>query len=114
METNIVQPGHNISCEQWLLIMDELNIGAFTVDVDRQVSAMNFCAQALIGQKDTEAIGKNCREVFVGVPCLAKCPFKAPGDLITDEPVIRIQDEDQNTRFVTRMATPVFGSNHSR
>ena len=112
METDIVQPGHNISCEQWLLILDELNIGAFTVDVSRQISAMNFCAQALIGQKDTEAIGKNCREVFVGVPCLAKCPFKAPGDLITDEPVIRIQDEDQNTRFVTRMATPVFGSNH--
>jgi len=81
MESNIVRPGHNISCEQWLHIMDELNIGAFTVDVDRQVSAMNFCAQALIGQKDTEAIGKNCREVFVGVPCLAKCPFKAPGDL---------------------------------
>ncbi|MEJ2286306.1 MAG: PAS domain-containing protein [Desulfobacterales bacterium] len=107
-----IKPGHNISCEQWLHILDELNIGAFTVDVNRLVSGMNFCAQALIGQKDTEAIGKNCREVFVGVPCLAKCPFKTPGDLVTDEPVIQIQDDDQNTRFVTRMATPVFGSNH--
>ena len=112
MEANIVQHGHNISCEQWLRILDELNVGAFTVDVNRHVSAMNFCAQALIGQKDTEAIGNNCREVFVGVPCLAQCPFKTPGDLITDEPVIQIQDDDQNTRFVTRMATPVFGSDH--
>ena len=112
MVSNIIKPGHNISCEQWLHILDELNIGAFTVDVNRLVSGMNFCAQALIGQKDTEAIGKNCREVFVGVPCLAKCPFKTPGDLVTDEPVIQIQDDDQNTRFVTRMATPVFGSNH--
>jgi PAS domain S-box-containing protein len=73
---------------------------------------MNFCAQALIGQKDTEAIGKSCREVFVGVPCLAKCPFKAPGDTITDEPMIQIQDENQATHLVTRMATPVFDSNH--
>ena len=112
MEANIIQPGHNILCEQWLHILDELNIGAFTVDVNRLVSGMNFCAQALIGQKDTEAIGKNCREVFVGVPCLAKCPFQTPGDLVTDEPIIQIQDDDQNTRFVTRMATPVFGSNH--
>ena len=112
MEYNIVQPGHNISCEQWLKILDELNIGAFTVDAKRHVSTMNLSAQALIGLKDTEAIGKDCREVFVGVPCLAKCPFKAPGALITDEPIIQIQDEDQIAHFVTRMATPVLDSKH--
>ena len=112
MEYNIVQPGHNISCEQWLKILDELNIGAFTVDAKRHVSTMNLSAQALIGLKDTEAIGKDCREVFVGVPCLAKCPFKAPAALITDEPIIQIQDEDQIAHFVTRMATPVLDSKH--
>ena len=112
MEANIVQPGHNISCEQWLCILDELNIGAFTVDVQRHVSAMNLSAQALIGQRDTEATGKDCREVFVGVPCLARCPFKAPGDMITDEPIIKIQDENQSTHLVTRMAAPVFGADH--
>ena len=112
MEYNIVKPGHNVSCEQWLQILDELNIGAFTVDAKRHVSTMNLSAQALIGLKDTEAIGKDCREVFVGVPCLAKCPFKAPGALITDEPVIQIRDEDQIAHFVTRMATPVLDSKH--
>lgn len=112
MECNIVQPGHNISCEQWLQILDELNIGAFTVDAKRHVSTMNLSAQALIGLNDTEAIGKDCREVFVGVPCLAKCPFKAPGALITDEPIIQIQDEDKIAHFVTRMATPVLDSKH--
>ncbi len=112
MEATIKQFGDSISCEHWLQILDELNIGAFTVDEKRHVSAMNFSAQALIGQKDTEAIGKDCREVFVGVPCFAKCPFKTPEDLITDEPVIQIEDEDQTTHFVTRMAAPVFGSDH--
>jgi PAS domain S-box-containing protein len=112
MEYNIVQPGHNVSCEQWLQILDELSIGAFTVDAKRHVSTMNLSAQALIGLKDTEAIGKDCREVFVGVPCLAKCPFKTPGASITDEPVIQIQDEDQIAHFVTRMATPVLDSKH--
>ena len=66
---------NNILCDQWLNILDELNVGAFTVDNRRQVSSMNHCAQALIGLRDTEAIGKDCREVFVGVPCLAECPF---------------------------------------
>ena len=112
MKFLIEKPGDNIACDQWLQILDELNIGAFTVNVQRQVSAMNLSAQALIGQREKEAIGKNCREVFVGVPCLAQCPFKSPGDTITDEPVIQIQDEDQTTHFVTRMATPVFGADH--
>jgi PAS domain S-box-containing protein len=112
MESPITQPGDNISCEHWLQILDELTIGAFTVDEKRHVSAMNLSAQALIGQKDSEAIGKDCREVFVGVPCLAQCPFKAPGYMVTEEPVIRIQDENQTTHLVTRMASPVFGPDH--
>jgi PAS domain S-box-containing protein len=106
------KPGNNILCDQWLHIMDELNIGAFTVNVQRQVSSMNYSAQALVGLKDTEAIGKDCREVFVGVPCLAHCPFKNLGDPSTDEPVIRIQDENKITHLVTRMATPVFSRDH--
>ena len=88
MDANIQQPGHNISCEQWLHVLDELNVGAFTVDANRQVSAINLSAQALIGLKDTETIGRDCREVFVGVPCLAHCPFKGRVQASTDEPVI--------------------------
>jgi PAS domain S-box-containing protein len=112
MQVTNDQPGNNISSDQWLQIMDELNIGAFTVNLQRQVSSMNFSAQALIGLKDTEAIGKDCREVFVGVPCLANCPFKGAGDPTVDEPVIQIQNDDETTRLVTRMATPVFSPDH--
>jgi PAS domain S-box-containing protein len=101
--------GANISCDEWLHILDEMSIGAFTVNIHRQVSAMNLSAQALIGLKDTEATGKDCREVFVGVPCLAKCPFKTPGEPSIEEPIIQIRDEVQTTHFVTRMATEVFG-----
>jgi PAS domain S-box-containing protein len=104
--------GNNILCDQWLHIMDELNIGAFTVNIQRQVSSMNYSAQALIGLRDTEALGKDCREVFVGVPCLAECPFKGVGDPSTEEPIIRIRDEDQTPHLVTRMATPVFGQDN--
>ena len=102
-----------IRCDQWLQILDELNVGAFTVDNQRRVSSMNLNAQALIGLRDTEAIGKDCREVFVGVPCLAKCPFRDPVDPDTEEPVIQIQDEDKHLHLVTRMATNVYGLNHS-
>lgn len=112
MESSNAKLGNNISCDHWLQIMDELNIGAFTVNVQRQVSSMNYSVQALIGLKDTDAVGKDCREVFVGVPCLAQCPFRGAGRPSTEEPVIQIQDENQTTHLVTRMATPVFGPDH--
>ncbi len=102
-----------VHCDQWLQILDDLNVGAFTVDNQRRISSMNLNAQALIGTRDTEAIGKDCREVFVGVPCLAKCPFRGSVDPDKEEPVIQIQDEDQHLHMVTRMATSVYGLNHS-
>ncbi len=109
LENSIGQFENSISCDQWLNILDELNIGAFTVNTQRKVSSMNLSAQALMGMKDTEAIGKDCREVFVGVPCMAACMFKGPAATVTDEPIIQIRDEEDKTHLVTRMATPVFG-----
>lgn len=70
---------------------------------------MNFSAQALMGIKEREAIGKDCREVFVGVPCMANCMFKGHCAPITDEPLIEIQVAEDESHLVTRMATPVFG-----
>jgi PAS domain S-box-containing protein len=105
--------GNSILCDGWLHILDELNIGAFTVDNQRHVSSMNLNAQALMGIRDTEAIGKDCREVFVGIPCLAKCPFGKPLNPDTEEPVIELLDESKQSHLVTRMAAPVYGRNHS-
>ncbi len=112
--TKFIDPEQTrIRCDQWLEILDELNVGAFTVDNQRRVASMNLNAQALIGMRDTEAIGKDCREVFVGVPCLAKCPFKGSVDPDAEEPIIQIQDEDKKLHLVTRLATNVYGLNHS-
>ena len=46
-----VNMGNCVSCDQWLEMLDELNIGAFTVNVDRRVATINLSAQALINQK---------------------------------------------------------------
>ncbi len=90
-------------------IMDELNLGAFTVGVNRQVTSMNHTAQALLGVKNSEALGRNCREVFMGVPCLAKCPFRGPNEPGTREPLIQLTNDNDIIHWTTRMATPTFG-----
>lgn len=97
-----------LQCEQWLELLDELNVGAFTVDLNRQVQSMNFSAQALMGFKEHEVIGRDCREIFWGVPCLVQCLIR--GDIADErnEPDVVLVDETDSKHLVTRMAAPIF------
>ena len=100
--------GHMIHCTEWLELLDELNIGAFTVNFDRQITAINYTAQALMGLKESEVIGEDCREIFTGVPCMVKCMLRDPTDVSTDEPDVVVTDEDDTKHFLTRLATPIY------
>jgi PAS domain S-box-containing protein len=102
--------GNTISCEQWLGILDELNVAAFMVGRNRRISSLNLSAQAMIGIRGSEAIGKDCREVFLGVPCLASCPFKGPQEPKPPEATIRLPGEGDESYLVTRIAAPVYDS----
>ena len=96
-----------IQSEQWLNVLDELNIGALIIDYQRRISAMNCTAQGLLGLKEDEVLGKNCREVFCGVPCMVKCLFK-DGEEWDGEPSPPVSDSSDSQRLVTRLATPIY------
>ncbi|MBI9086263.1 MAG: sigma 54-interacting transcriptional regulator [Desulfobacterales bacterium] len=101
-----------IQCNQWLEILEELNIGAFTADFNRRVRAMNYSAQALMGLKESEVVGTDCREVFWGVPCLVECLIRGDDTGEGIEPDVTIGDETDHKYLVTRVATPIFNHNH--
>ena len=101
---------HTIRCAEWLELLDELNIGAFAVSFDRQITAINYTAQALMGLKESEVIGEDCREIFTGVPCMVKCMLRDPADVSTDEPDVVVTDEDDTRHFLTRLATPIYST----
>jgi PAS domain S-box-containing protein len=100
--------GKTIACKDWLAILDELNIGAFMVGRHRRVESLNLSAQAMIGVRGNDAIGKDCREVFLGVPCLVSCPFRGVQDTKQPEPIIRLPGEGDESYLVTRIAAPVY------
>ena len=79
--SQVPENGTSISCDQWLHVLDELNIGAFTVNTRRRVSSMNLSAQALMGMKEREAIGKDCREVLSVFPAWPTACLEASGIL---------------------------------
>lgn len=103
----------HVFSDQWLEVLDELNVGAFMVDTQRKISSMNCTAQALMGLKETEAMGKDCREVFCGVPCMVKCLFKSGKGWDDEDSAVIISEPFDMQRLVTRLATPVYDSNRN-
>ncbi len=101
----------SIHSRQWLAILDELNIGAFTVNLDHKITAINYCAQALIGLRESEVRERDCREIFTGVPCLVSCMIRNRSSDAMEEPQVEITDESDIKHLITRMATPIYDHN---
>ena len=101
-----------IRSDQSLAILDELGVGAFTVDLKRKVKAMNLTAQALMGLKEKDVREKDCREIFTGVPCMTTCLLKGNSNAVTDEPDVEIINEHETARLLTRMAIPIYDAGY--
>ncbi len=97
-----------LKCGQWLEVLDELTIGAFTVGCDHSIIAINYNAQALIGMQSEEVVGRDCREVFTGVPCMSRCVLADSGKAPVMDPDVAVTDENDMTLWITRMATPIY------
>jgi len=102
-----------ILSDQSLALLDELNVGAFTVDVHRQVKSMNLSAQALMGLKEKDVLGKDCRDIFTGVPCMVTCLLGSRNSIVTNEPDVEIVNEHETKKMLTRMAIPVYDREHN-
>ncbi len=101
-----------IRCDQWLAVLDELNIGAFTVNHKHHITAINYCGQALMELNANEVIGCDCREIFTGVPCMSECIISKNSQPRLDEPDVEVKDEMDGTHFITRMATPIYDNDN--
>ena len=99
-----------ILCDQWTQLLDQINIGAFTIDFNRRITSFNDSAQTITGLKESEVIGKDCREIFPNIHCHAKCPFHESGQENGDNFSIEITDQKDNKHLITRLSAPLYGS----
>ncbi|MFC1814183.1 sigma 54-interacting transcriptional regulator [Thermodesulfobacteriota bacterium] len=102
----------NLSSDQWVKLLDLLNIGAFTSDLNRKITSFNTSVQALMGIEETEVIGKDCRDVFHEIPCQEKCPLLKQGKSETEYSDVEIRDEQDASHQITRLTTPLYDQNH--
>ena len=110
MESN--QKQLHVVTSQWLEVLDELNIGAMTVDIGHRITGINHCAQALIGLRVNEVLDCDCREVFTGVPCMVACILDGGRSSGFSDSSLHFVDEEKREYAVTRIATPIFDDRH--
>jgi len=67
-------------------ILDSINEGVFTVDLNWQITSFNRAAEKITGVKRQDAIGHQCNEVFRANICENDCALKKT--LSTSEPAV--------------------------
>jgi len=97
-------------CDQWVRLLDQINIGAFTIDFNRRITSYNDSAQAITGLRESEVLGKDCRTVFPDIHCHAGCPFHGGKDPDAEGIPQEMKDMKQDRRLITRLSTPLYGS----
>jgi PAS domain S-box-containing protein len=68
------------------VVLDAINDGVFTVDLDWRITSFNRAAERITGVKREEAIGKHCCEVFRASICETACALRQT--LATGRPVV--------------------------
>ena len=68
------------------VILDSINEGVFTVDLDWRITAFNQAAERITGVDQHEALGKPCCEVFRASICESACVLRRT--LTTGKPIV--------------------------
>ena len=97
----------NILCDQSLKLLDQLNIAAFTVDMDRKITTINHAAVTMMELEGVDIIGRDCLEVFCGVPCLISCLSDDTHKNLNSESQSWILRENDPEPLITRLSTPI-------
>ncbi len=105
-------PSRTILSDQWLGLLDLLKIGAFIIDRRRRITACNQCAMALLGIEEEDIVGRDCRQVFRGIPCATCCPYREQSTE-PQELEVELLDADNFAHLVTRLTAPIYDENHT-
>lgn len=97
-----------IDCDEWLKVLDQLHIGAFTIDRHRRITCFNRSAKSIVRSGGNDVIGRDCREVFHNIPCYIECPFHVTS-AVQDTSDLELSGDDSTPHFISRFATPLYG-----
>ena len=97
------------------IILDSINEGVFTVDLDWRITSFNRAAEKITGIKRNDAIGHQCREVLRANICENKCAIKKTlaSDKPTSNPNVHVVNA-QGTRIPIKVSAAVLKDSGGR
>jgi len=97
------------------VILDSINEGVFTVDLDWRITAFNRAAEQITGVGRADAIGRPCCEVFRADICENACALRQT--LKTGRPIVNATAHavrETGQRVPIRIATALLKDEHGR
>jgi PAS domain S-box-containing protein len=94
--------------DQRQVILDSINEGVFTVDMEWRITSFNRAAERIIGVKRQDAIGRRCCEVLRASICETACALRstlATGRPTVNRPVFVV--DAQGRRVPLRISTAI-------
>lgn len=103
------------AAQQRDVILDALNEGVFTVDMDWRITAFNRAAERITGVSRGDAMGKACCDVFHASICENACALRRTFD--TEQPVVNATAHivnNQGHRVPIRISTAILRDDAGR
>ncbi|MFC1821410.1 sigma 54-interacting transcriptional regulator [Thermodesulfobacteriota bacterium] len=100
--------------EQLCSMLDNLLIGAFTIDPHRNITTFNRAAETLTGYEAKDVIGKHCDHVFPDELCSGECKFDEAVEAEQKSLSCRVEisSRQNEKRKLTKIVTPLYDEHH--
>jgi len=89
-------------------ILDSIADGVFTIDKNRRITSFNRAAERITGFSCSEAIGKECYEIFHANICESGCPLEETlktGEEVIDRPLNIMNKEGRTVPISVRTSS---------
>lgn len=99
----------NILHKQFSQLLENLGIGVFTVNKERQITSFNETVQRLTGFREEEVLGRKCHEIFFSDLCHGRCMYPEEVELEGKPKAfdMEIYDQEGNQHRITKLVSPL-------
>ena len=95
-------------------IFDFFSMGIMVLSPERKIISLNQSAEAMTGYKASDLVGQNCNDRLMDSLCGGRCAYleAVENNRKSGSMDIEATGEDNETRNITRIVSPVYGPNN--
>ena len=92
-------------------IFDFFSMGVMILSPEREILSLNQSAEVISGYKASDLVGQNCKDRLINSLCGGSCSYleAVENDRKSGSMQIEVTGQDNETRNVTRIVSPVYG-----